>query len=170
MMHMITELVGSPSSDLISQIEDQENREFMKQLPKRKGTDFNELFKGWPNHDAIDLLKKMLTFDPEKRISIEGALSHPYMKNLHFVDDEPIGEPVSRFDFDFELYSLKTPEYKELILEEIQLYHDETAVNNYLKLKEQNPEGFLWRRYGKDRLRTMYKYDKTLKLAGEVKK
>ena len=85
MMHMITELVGSPSSDLISQIEDQENREFMKQLPKRKGTDFHELFKGWPNHDAIDLLKKMLTFDPEKRISIEGALSHPYMKNLHFV-------------------------------------------------------------------------------------
>ena len=44
----------------------------------------------------------MLTFDPAKRISIEDALGHPYMKNLHFVDDEPVGEPVSRFDFDFE--------------------------------------------------------------------
>ena len=82
------------------------------------------------------MLKKMLTFDPAKRISIEDALGHPYMKNLHFVDDEPTGEPVSRFDFDFELYSLKTNEYKELIYEEIQLYHDESQVNNYMKLKE----------------------------------
>ena len=157
---MITELVGSPSMDLISMIEDEDNKQFMKQLPKRKGTDFNELFKGWSNPDAIDLLKKMLSFDPEKRISIEGALSHPYMKNLHFSDDEPTGEAVARFDFDFELYSLKTPEYKELIYEEILLYHDEASVNNYLELKEQNPDGCLWRRYGRDRLLTMYKYDK----------
>ena len=90
------------------------------------------------------------------------------MKNLHFVDDEPVGEPVSRFDFDFELYSLKTNEYKELIYEEIQLYHDESHVNNYMKIKEQNPEGWLWKRYGRDRLRTMYKNDKQLKIAGEV--
>ena len=168
MMHMITELVGSPNSDLINLIEDEDNKQFMKQLPKRKGTDFNELFKGWQNTDAIDLLKKMLTFDPAKRISLEDALGHPYMKNLHFVDDEPVGEPVSRFDFDFELYSLKTNEYKELIYEEIQLYHDESHVNNYMKQKEQNPEGWLWKRYGRDRLRTMYKNDKQLKIAGEV--
>ena len=51
---------------------------------------------------------------------------------MHFIDDEPEGEPVSRFDFDFELYSLKTQEYKELIYEEILLYHEEKAVNNYL--------------------------------------
>ena len=143
----------------------------MKQLPPRKGTDFNELFKGWPNPDAIDLAKKLLTFDPEKRITIEGALAHPYLKNLHYPDDEPTGEPVSRFDFDFELYSLKTPEYKDLIYEEIQLYHDEAAVNNYLKLKAENPDGHLWRRYGRERLRTMYKHDKELKLqAGDKKK
>ena len=43
----------------------------MKELPKRKGTDFNELFKNWQNPDAIDLVKKMLMFDPTKRITIE---------------------------------------------------------------------------------------------------
>ena len=142
----------------------------MKQLPKRKGTDFNELFKGWPNPDAIDLLKKMLTFDPAKRITIEDALAHPYMKNLHYVEDEPSGEPVSRFDFDFELYSLKPNEYKELIYEEIMLYHDESAVNNYLSQKEKHPEGCLWQRFGRDRLRTMYKHDKSLKIGGEKEK
>lgn len=43
----------------------------MRELPKRKGTDFNELFKNYANSDAIDLVKKMLTFDPSKRITIE---------------------------------------------------------------------------------------------------
>ena len=124
MLHMITELVGSPSSDLISMIEDEDNKEFMKNLPKRKGTNFNELFKGWTNDKAIDLLEKMLTFDPQKRISVEDALAHPYLANLYLPDDEPTGEPVSRFDFEFELFSLRTNEYKSLIYDEIMLYHD----------------------------------------------
>jgi len=51
---------------------------------------------------------------------------------------------VSRFDFDFELYSLKTHEYKELIYNEIQLYHDEKAVDQYLKAKEEHPDGCLF--------------------------
>jgi len=159
---MITDLVGSPSHDLIAQIEDEDNKLFMQQLPKKKETDFNQLFKGWPNPDAIDLLKKMLTFDPEKRITVREALAHPYLKNLHFEDDEPAGEAVSRFDFDFELYSLKTHEYKQLIYEEILLYHDEVAVNGYLEQKERFPDGCLFNRFGKDRLRTMYKNDKEL--------
>lgn len=75
---------------------------------------------------------------------------------------------MSRFDFDFELYSLKTPEYKELIYEEIQLYHDENSVEEYLKMKKEHPDGYLWRRYGKERLRTMYKNDKQLKIEGEL--
>ena len=70
----------------------------------------------------------MLTFDPEKRITIDQALEHPYMARLHFADDEPIGEPVSEFDFDFELYSLKIGEYKELIYDEIALYHSDKAI------------------------------------------
>ncbi len=90
----------------------------MKQLPKRKGTDFNELFKGWPNHDAIDLLKKCWP-SIQQNESLSKELFLILTWRIHFVDDEPVGEPVSRYDFDFELYSLKTPEYKELIFEEI---------------------------------------------------
>ncbi len=49
----------------------------------------------------------MLVFDPNKRISVEDALSHPYLAELHFPDDEPTTVPVSYFDFDFEIYDLK---------------------------------------------------------------
>jgi len=48
-------------------------------LPKRDGKNFDEFFSG-ANPHAIDLLKKMLTYDPEDRITVENALAHPYLK------------------------------------------------------------------------------------------
>ena len=48
-------------------------------LPKRSGQNFNELFKD-ANEKAIDLLKKMLMYDPAERISVTDALAHPYLE------------------------------------------------------------------------------------------
>ena len=62
-MMMITELVGKPSDALIEAVEDSDNRTFMRSLPAKTGKDFNELFRN-ANPEAIDLLKKMLIFDP----------------------------------------------------------------------------------------------------------
>jgi mitogen-activated protein kinase 1/3 len=42
----------------------------MMQLPKKKGIDFNEMFKG-VSPLAIDLIKRILVFDPAKRITVE---------------------------------------------------------------------------------------------------
>ena len=155
-LNMITKLLGNPSSKLVNQIENEKNKEFVLQLPKREGKNFEELFKGG-NPLAIDLLKKMLTYDPDERITVADALGHPYLKQLHFPDDEPTTDMVSPFDFDFELYSLRTSEFKELIFEEIQLYHSEEAVNNYMELRKTHPNGVLFQRFGKERMRGMYR-------------
>jgi hypothetical protein len=79
------------------------------------------------------------------------------MSQLHFPDDEPTCELVSAFDFDFEIYSLKKEDYKDLIYEEIMLYHDEQLVKQYLDDKAKNPEGILDKRYGKDRIKKKFK-------------
>ena len=157
-MMMITELVGKPSDALIEAVEDSDNRTFMRSLPAKTGKDFNELFRS-ANPEAIDLLKKMLIFDPAQRITIKQALEHPYMAALHMEEDELEGEPVSNYDFDFELFSLKIPEFKELLYEEIKLYHGEEDKARYEELKAAHPEGSLHLKYGKNRLRTMYKQD-----------
>ena len=38
---------------------------------------------------AIDLLERMLQFHPAKRITVEDALAHPYLAQLH----DPAAEP-----------------------------------------------------------------------------
>ena len=78
----------------------------------------------------------MLTYDPDERITVEQALAHPYLKQLHFPDDEPVTEPVSAFDFDFEKYSLSKEDFKDLMYDEIMLYHSVTRRHSStLKIK-----------------------------------
>ena len=38
---------------------------------------------------SIDLMERMLQFDPRKRITVEEALQHPYLSQLH----DPASEP-----------------------------------------------------------------------------
>jgi len=78
-LNMITKLLGNPSPHFVNKIENEKNKEFVLSLPKRSGQDFNELFKD-ANKKAIDLLKKMLTYDPAERISVTEALAHPYLE------------------------------------------------------------------------------------------
>ena len=40
------------------------------------------------NYLACDLLERMLTFNPEKRCSIEEAISHPYFNDIRDPDLE----------------------------------------------------------------------------------
>jgi len=41
-----------------------------------------KIFKVDPDIDALDLLSKMLVFEPDKRISAIDALTHPYFDEL----------------------------------------------------------------------------------------
>jgi len=50
--------------------------------------------------EALDLLERLLGFDPATRITVEEALEHPYLSIWHDPNDEP--ECPSQFDFDFE--------------------------------------------------------------------
>lgn len=51
---------------------------------------------------GIDLVRKLLSWDPKDRPSAEEALAHPFLAEIHDIDDEPSAEPLSYFDFEYE--------------------------------------------------------------------
>jgi hypothetical protein len=79
------------------------------------------------------------------------------MAGLHEDDDEPTTKCVSAFDFDFEIFKLRKEDYKDLIYEEIMLYHDADSKAKYDQDKKTYPNGNLAAKYGADRVRSKYK-------------
>lgn len=83
------------------------------------------------------MLKKMLTFDPKQRITAAEALRHPYMQQLHIEEDEPECEPLDEAEFEFEQIELTTEQLKDILYEEILLYHFPMFKKEYEKKKGQ---------------------------------
>jgi serine/threonine protein kinase len=50
---------------------------------------YNRLFPT-ANPLALDLLARMLQYDPRNRCTVEHALAHPYLASLHDPHDEPV--------------------------------------------------------------------------------
>lgn len=88
---MIIKLVGKPSEGCLQKIDLINNQEFLKQLHSQEYRSFGQKFKN-ANPLAVNLLEQFLKFDPDERISITSALEHPYLAELHSVEDEPIRE------------------------------------------------------------------------------
>lgn len=144
---MIVELLGYPNDDDLEILDDFKEKEALKKIGKNAQSRFDQRFAGCPP-ETIDLLRKMLNFNPKKRITVDEALAHPYLSALHCPDDEPTTTPVSAYDFEFEIYDLKSEDYKDLLYEEVMLYQSEEKIAEYLENKAKFPNGILSQRFG----------------------
>ncbi|KAH9450571.1 hypothetical protein Pst134EB_018101 [Puccinia striiformis f. sp. tritici] len=118
---IITELLGTPPDDVIATICSENTLRFVQSLPKRDRIPFTTKFK---NADplALDLLERMLVFDPHKRINASEALAHEYLSPYHDPTDEPIAnEP---FDWSFNDADLPVDTWRVMMYSEILDFHD----------------------------------------------
>ncbi|CAI5720521.1 unnamed protein product [Peronospora destructor] len=129
-LQIICDKIGTPSEEDLHFVVSERAKRFMQNQPVRPGMSFAKLFPT-AAPEAIDLLQRMLLFDPAKRISVEEALEHPYLASLHNLGDEPVADSV--FSFDFEKEDLTESRLKELIYEEIFKIRPD-ALQNSLKL------------------------------------
>ena len=71
---------------------------FVQSLPKRERQPLKNKFKN-ADPQAIELLERMLVFDPRTRIRAGDALADPYLSPYHDPTDEPVAE--EKFDWSF---------------------------------------------------------------------
>ena len=90
-------------------------REYIRSLPFKKKIPMKAMFPKTSDL-ALDLLEKLLAFNPVKRITVEEALKHPYLEPYHDPEDEPTAEaiPEEFFDFDKNKDTLTKEELKRM--------------------------------------------------------
>jgi serine/threonine protein kinase len=133
---LIFNLIGTPSEQDLMNIPNPRSRDKALRFAPRMGKPFECVFHNC-NPLGIDLLKRLLVFDPQQRITVEEALNHPYLADLHFPADEPVMSLVSLFDFEFENYVMTISDLKDLLYSEILLHHFPQRLTEYTQQKLQ---------------------------------
>ncbi|XP_075223369.1 stress-activated protein kinase JNK-like isoform X2 [Lycorma delicatula] len=134
----IIELLGTPSLDFMMRLKPTV-RNYVENLTYFEGSPFHELFpdeffpSGSTDNDRLrdqarDLLSKMLVIDPEKRISVDGALMHPYIRE--WCEEGEVNAPApDPYDDSVDEREHTVEQWKELIYQELKEYE----VNHHIE-------------------------------------
>ncbi|DAZ95560.1 TPA: hypothetical protein N0F65_005876 [Lagenidium giganteum] len=122
-LKLIIKFLGTPKQEDIDFVKNVKALRFLTKLSISKPKKWKEVFTGDDlNPLAIDLLSQMLIFNPEKRISVNAALQHPYLAT--FYDPADIVEsPEFDFSFDIPDEQLTKDALIDLLYEDIEHFH-----------------------------------------------
>ncbi|KAK6187963.1 hypothetical protein SNE40_005878 [Patella caerulea] len=140
----IIEQLGTPSQLFMLRLQPTV-RNYVENRPKHLGFNFEKLFPDvlFPpdstEHDGLrasmarELLGKMLVIDPERRISVDDALNHPYI-NVWFDHDEVNAPAPGPYDHSVDETEHSVEEWKRLIYNEVMEYENrdrQRAMQNH---------------------------------------
>lgn len=113
-------ILGTPSPQDIAYITNEGALKYIKSLPKRTKQSWMNLYPE-SNAKALDLLSKMLTFNPHKRYTVEQCLAHPYFEQLHNAEDEPVCSKP--FDWSWDNFELTKEKLQYMVYQESLQFH-----------------------------------------------
>jgi mitogen-activated protein kinase 1/3 len=120
-LSVIFRVLGTPSKEDIDVVDSWKANEYIESLGQVKATPLESLY---PAADplAIDLLKQMLQFNPNKRCTAEQALEHPFFKGVRRKELElNADETLTGPDF-LEMHQVDIDMLKREALEECKNY------------------------------------------------
>ncbi|SAL99010.1 hypothetical protein [Absidia glauca] len=128
-LNQILGILGTPDEETLQRVGSERAQMYIRSLPLMPRIPFQNLYPR-ANPLAIDLLNKLLEFDPSKRITVEEALAHPYLSAYHDEDDEP--SHVQHFDFSFEVID-SIEEMRRSIAQEVMSYKSSKEGHHQLQ-------------------------------------
>ncbi|CAG8499187.1 8009_t:CDS:10, partial [Scutellospora calospora] len=114
-LNQILGILGTPDEETLRRVGSERAQVYIRSLPKMPKIPFSQLYPK-ANPLALDLLEKLLKFDPAARITVEKALAHPYLAAYHDEEDEPGHDEM--FDFSFESVD-SIEDMKKMIAQEV---------------------------------------------------
>jgi mitogen-activated protein kinase 1/3 len=118
---LIFDMLGTPTVEDYNNVESRDARAYIRSLPFKEQTPWRKFFPKASDR-ALDMLEKLLVFNPIKRVSVEEALEHPYLKPYHDSADEPVAAPIPKdlLDFDQKAGKLSSEELRsEFFLQDV---------------------------------------------------
>jgi mitogen-activated protein kinase 15 len=88
----IMEVLGRPSKEDLDAIQSDYAAQMLENIPETSVERGLDSMYPTADAEAHDLLKKLLTFNPDKRINVEESLNHPYVAQFHNLADEIVCE------------------------------------------------------------------------------
>ncbi|XP_005042293.1 PREDICTED: mitogen-activated protein kinase 15 [Ficedula albicollis] len=117
-IEQILRVIPAPSPEDILALQSEYKASVINHMSSRQRVAFEEIFPSSTPLPALDLLKKLLVFNPDKRLTAEEALQHPYVSRFHC----PSREPSLDFDVILPLgddVQLSVAEYRNKLYEMI---------------------------------------------------
>lgn len=122
-LHLILQLVGSPSVDEMGFITNIKAKRWMARQPQHERKPFDSVCPNAPP-EALDLMEKLLRFDPRQRATVDEAIAHPFL--VAYRNSELETRATSAFDFSFERdisKKLDKDALRRLIFEDVCHFH-----------------------------------------------
>ncbi|NXK45932.1 MK15 kinase, partial [Chauna torquata] len=88
-IEQILRVIPAPSREDILAMQSDYRASVINCMNSRQRVTFEEILPSSTPLPALDLLKKLLVFNPDKRLTAEEALQHPYVKRFHCAAREP---------------------------------------------------------------------------------
>ena len=98
-LNQILRILGTPTEETLNKVGSSRAQAYIRSLESVPKIEFSQLYPQ-ASASALDLLQKLLEFDPLNRFTVDQAIAHPYLMAFHNPSDEPIHQ--SSFNFDFE--------------------------------------------------------------------
>eukprot|EP00742_Colponemidia_sp_Colp-10_P003251 GILJ01003461.1.p1 GENE.GILJ01003461.1~~GILJ01003461.1.p1 ORF type:complete len:447 (-),score=62.86 GILJ01003461.1:208-1548(-) len=127
-LNIIFEVLGTPSVDDMAFLTDPKARSYLKTFPPRAGKPFRTVFPG-SCPAALDLLSRMLVFNPFLRTSVDDALAHPYLADVRNKAKETVAQYTISLDFEEE-GEMGEYRLRELFKREILSFHPEVEMED----------------------------------------
>ncbi|NXL87767.1 MK15 kinase, partial [Alectura lathami] len=88
-MEQILRVIPAPSPEDVVALQSDYKASVISRGSSRQRVTFEEILPPSTPPPALDLLKKLLVFNPDKRLTAEEALRHPYVRRFHCPAREP---------------------------------------------------------------------------------